>query len=627
MSGCSCHGCHCHGPQEPSGFPWKKIILSVLLLLAAILCPGPQMVKIALFAVAYLVCGAGVLVRSARNLRRGDFFDENALMSLATLGAFLLQEYPEAVCVMLFYQVGEALQDKAAGRSRAGIIQLLSLRPVAARVLRNGREEVCDPQTVQPGETISVRPGERVALDGVITKGSSRADLSALTGESRPVMLNPGDEIWAGSVCLDGVLEIGVRKNYQNSAIAKILQLTEQAAEKKSSTEKFITRFARIYTPVVVAGAVLLAVVPPLWLGDGSLKIWATRALVFLVVSCPCALVLSVPLGFFGGLGGAARHGILIKGSSFLERLARLHTLALDKTGTLTQGTFTILAVEPQPGYTAQTVLALAASAEAHSNHPVARAITRAAAAPVVAPQSVHETAGQGVQAQTPHGTVLAGNGRFMASFGVQVAEPDPQTTCVYVAQNGTLAGRILLGDPLKPDAKHAVEQLKSLLKRLVILSGDGQAAVNHTAKEAGITQAYGNLLPADKVREFEQLLTQTPAGHTTAFVGDGINDAPALARADVSVAMGALGADAAIETADVVLMSDELTRLVTAVRLARFTLHIVRENVWLALGVKAAVLVLGALGYATLWMAVFADVGVSLVAVANALRPLHYRE
>lgn len=625
-SSLNCTGCNCCHKEDH--LPWKRLVLCVGILALAWGIALPFWLKLGLFITAYILCAGKVILRAIHNIKQREIFDENLLMTLATLGAFALGEYPEAICVMLFYQIGEALSEHAAGRSRAGIVKLLSLRAVSARIITQGQETIKKPEEVQIGEILLVRPGERVCLDGIILKGTCQADLSALTGESYPVVLHPGQEIFSGSICVDGVLEIRVQKKYQDSAIAQILKLTEQAAEKKSLTEKFITRFARIYTPVVVGAAVALAVIPPILLADTSFKIWFSRALVFLVVSCPCALVLSIPLGFFGGLGGAARQGILIKGGSFLEALARLHTLAFDKTGTLTKGLFEVSAVYPQPGFTKEKVLSLASLAETHSNHPLAKAILRTASKEQLDPATQwKEIAGEGVQAVNAHETILAGNLRFMQHNNIVVPNPSRTGTCIYIAYNGAFVGQIELGDPLKPNVRQSIRQLKRQgVKRVVILSGDTQSAVDHIARQVSIPQAYGGLLPAEKVTRLEELISQTPQNRTTAFVGDGINDAPVLARADVSIAMGGLGSDAAIETADVVLMTDELSKLVKAVKLSRYTLHIVKENVWLALGVKGLVLTLGVLGYANLWMAVFADVGVSLLAVANSLRPLYYR-
>lgn len=621
-----CHACGCGHEHETN--TWVRFGVAAALF-AAGLAVDSAAAKLGLLGASYLLCGYDVLLRAGRNLLKGRVFDENFLMAVASLGAFAIGEYPEGAAVMLFYQCGENLQERAAGNSRRSITKLLNLRPPFARVLNNGSEIKTDPKQVQPGQEILVLPGEKIALDGVVVKGESGVDASALTGESRPVSARPGQTVWAGSVCVDGALTVRVEKAYEDSAVAKILELTEHAAQKKSAAEKFITRFARLYTPVVVGGAVLLAVLPPLLISDASFKTWLYRALVFLVASCPCALVLSVPLGFFGGIGGAAKHGVLIKGSAFLERLARIWTLAFDKTGTLTQGVFEVLSVIPAPGVMREEVLQLAACAERYSNHPAAKAVLRAAEKENCAAKSdlrVKEIAGEGVLAEGENEQILAGNARLMARY--HVAVPAAEGTCVFVAQNGVFKGVIELGDKPKPGAEEALKRLQNgLVHRVVMLSGDAPSAVQKTAGELGLTEAFGGLLPADKVSKLESFMDQTPAGYFTAFAGDGVNDAPVLARADLSVAMGALGSDAAIEVADVVLMTDEPQKLVTAIRQARFTLKIIKQNIAFALVVKAAVLAAGALGYATLWEAVFADVGVSLLAVANALRPLYFKE
>lgn len=632
MSG-HCHShepaCGCgHNHAHAAKYIWRRLSAAGLFFAAALLVNGSS-VKLALFVVSYVLCGGDVLLRAGRNILKGKVFDENFLMAVASLGAFAIGEYPEAAAVMLFYQIGETLQERAAGNSRRSIVKLLDLRPAFARVLENGQEIKKDPKQVHVGQEILIFPGEKIALDGVAVRGESGVDASALTGESRPVRARPGTDVWAGSVCVDGALTVRVEKLYQDSAAAKILELTEHAAQKKSSAEKFITRFARWYTPAVVGGAVLLAFLPPIILPDASFKTWLYRALVFLVASCPCALVLSVPLGFFGGIGGAAKHGVLIKGSVFLERLARIWTLALDKTGTLTQGVFEVLNVVPADGVTREDVLQTAYLAESRSSHPAAKAVARAAEKEGRLEKTdlqVKEIAGEGVEATGKNVQILAGNARLMARFGVVV--PPMRGTCVYVAQNGVFKGVIELGDKPKKGAEDALKTLcKGLVKRVVMLSGDAPSAVEKTARELGIKEAYGGLLPADKVARLETLMDETPAGYATAFAGDGVNDAPVLARADLSIAMGAFGSDAAIEAADVVLLTDEPQKLVTGVRRARYTLKIVKQNIAFALAVKAVVLAAGALGYANLWEAVFADVGVSLLAVANALRPLYFTE
>lgn len=629
----SCHNCRAcacaHGHETEAKNSWNKIIWAAVLFAAALAAPDFLWLKLPLYVASYLLCGTEVLLTSFRNIKAGEVFDENFLMALATFGAFAIGEYPEAAAVMLFYQTGERLQELAAGRSRSSIVKLMDLRPDFARVIHQGKEEKINPQDVTPGEITVVLPGERIALDGIIVEGEGHIDASALTGESRPISALKGKEVLAGCISLDGTLQIRTTKNYQNSAVAKILELAENAANKKSAAEKFITRFARIYTPAVVCVAAAVAILPPLIWEDAPFKIWFYRALIFLVISCPCALVLSVPLGFFGGIGGAAKNGILIKGGSYLERLAHIHTLAFDKTGTLTQGVFEVTGIFAANGVSEQELLRLAATAEQGSNHPIAKALLLRAALPqeqAKTPTSVREYAGEGLACQEGNTQILAGNLRLMERFHIQGAEP-AEGTCVYVAENGIYKGRIELGDKPKAGAQKALQELKTLVKQTVVLSGDNPSAVQKTARELGITHAYGGLLPADKVARLEELMKNAPKGSVTAFAGDGINDAPVLARADLALAMGALGSDAAIEAADVVLMTDELNRIPAAIRIARKTLRVVKQNVVFALAVKAGVLLLGVVGLANMWAAVFADVGVSLLAVANSLRPLYFKE
>ena len=627
----SCRACACaHGGQSgASGGEWKKLVASAVLFAAALLVPGGLWIKLPLYILSYLLSGAEVLIKSARNIRAGEVFDENFLMALATFGAWAIGEYPEAAAVMLFYQTGELLQEYAAGKSRRSIVKLMDLRPEFARVVRQGKEAEVNPRTVSVGEITRVRPGERVPLDGVIVGGEGHLDASALTGETRPLTATNGQTVLAGCISIDGTLDIRTQKTYENSAVAKILELAENAANKKSKAEKFITRFARVYTPAVVLVAVLVAAVPPLVWADASFKTWFYRALIFLVISCPCALVLSVPLGFFGGIGGAAKNGILIKGGSYLERLAHIYTLAFDKTGTLTQGVFEVTSVVPAAGVSPEEVLRLAALAEQHSNHPIAKAVLKNARENILVPVkeiSLTERAGEGVEALCEKTAILAGNKRLMERFNIAGLQPGTGT-CVYIAANGVYKGRIEVGDKPKPGAKDAVLELKKWVKQLVILSGDAPEAVQQTAQELGISHAYGGLLPGGKVEKLESFIKSAPAGAVTAFAGDGINDAPVLARADLAIAMGALGSDAAIEAADVVLMTDELKKIAVGIRISRKTLLVVKQNIVFALTVKAAVLVLGVMGLANMWAAVFADVGVSLLAVCNSLRPLYFKE
>lgn len=630
---CGCHG-ECTQEELPENYTLKQLVLSNRLLLAAVvffvlglLFSNHKIVQFVFCAVAWFLAGKEVLLHAVKNITQGYFLDENFLMSVATIGAFALAQYPEAAAVMIFYQAGETFQDYAAGSSRRSIRAILALRPPFARVQKDNRWHKTAPEQVKPGDIIAVYPGEKIPLDGTVIKGEALADTSALTGESLPRPLAPGSQALGGFVCKEAELIIRVEKPYQESASAKILELVENASSKKAKTEKFISRFARWYTPVVVAGAVLTALVPPLILPDASFKEWIYRALVFLVISCPCALVLSVPLGFFGGIGGAAKNGILIKGGAYLERLAHIYTLAFDKTGTLTQGVFEVRRVVPAHAISQQEVLSSAAQAELRSNHPIAKALAAAAGIDKEPHSSarITEHAGEGMEYRERETCILVGNIRLLERFHITGME-EGTSTCVYVAKNGRYLGRIELGDTPKPGAEKALQELKKWVKQTVILSGDTPSAVQKTAQELGITQAYGGLLPDGKVHQLETLMEQAPQGAVTAFAGDGINDAPVLARADLALAMGALGSDAAVETADVVLMTDELNKITLAIKIARKTLTVVKQNIVFALTVKVAILALGAAGLANMWAAVFADVGVCLLAVLNSLRPLYVK-
>lgn len=621
-TGCACHA-H-HGEEKTFWAAYRGLAAAAVLFIAALFVGKWPWVQLAFCVVSWGIAGREVVFHAVRGLVKGDFLDENFLMTLATVGAFCLGEYPEAAAVMLFYQIGEAFQERAAGNSRRSIRALLALRPAFARVWRGGAWQKVAPEDVKVGELIAVYPGERVPLDGTVTDGAAFADTSALTGESVPKRLETGDTALGGFVCKDGKLTLQVVRMYGQSATAKVLELVEYAAGKKARAEKFISRFARWYTPLVVAGAVLVAVVPPLLVPDATFKTWVSRALVFLVVSCPCALVLSVPLGFFGGIGGAAKNGILIKGGNYVEALARLKILAADKTGTLTEGVFEVTAVAPV-ACTAPELLELCALPETASNHPIAAALRRAYGKPVEPSRvrNVREIAGKGISAQVDGKTVLVGKAALLLESDISI--PPQAAGSVFCAQNGQYVGSVTVSDKIKVDAAKAIQALKKeSIEKVVMLTGDNAAAAARVAQALQVDGFLADLLPAQKVAEVERLQQQT-AG-TVAFVGDGINDAPVLARADVGIAMGALGSDAAVEAADVVLMTDEPLKIAQAVALARFTLKVVRQNIVFALAVKAAILALGAGGAATLWEAVFADVGVSVVAVLNAIRPLRYQ-
>jgi Cd2+/Zn2+-exporting ATPase len=585
--------------------------------------------RFVLFLAAYVLVGWDVVFRALKNISRGQVFDENFLMSAATIGAFAIGEYPEGAAVMIFYRAGEFFQDLAVRRSRSSIAALMDIRPDFARLKTGGELRTVTPEEVAPGSLILVKPGEKVPLDGLVAEGVSALDTSALTGESLPRDVGPGSEILSGSINKNGILVIEVTKAFGESTVSKILRLVESAGSKKAPVENFITKFARYYTPAVVFAALALAFIPPLLIPGAAFADWINRGLVFLVVSCPCALVISIPLSFFGGIGGASKNGILIKGSNYLEALTKVDTVVFDKTGTLTRGVFTVTRIIPAPGWTEGELLSLAAHAEAYSNHPIALSIQEAYGGKIEAGRisAPEETAGKGIRVQIDGRTVLAGNGALLEDAGVGRPGPAPGDaagTLVHLAADGVYAGCLLIADAVKADSKAAVAGLKALgVKRVAMLTGDSGAAAAAVGGELGLDAVYAELLPQDKVLQLEALEQRKTGGGKLIFVGDGINDAPVLARSDVGIAMGGLGSDAAIEAADVVLMTDEPSKLVSAVMIARKTRGIVRQNIVFALGVKAVILILGALGIAPMWAAVFGDVGVTLIAVLNAMRAL----
>ena len=609
-----------------------RIALGLALFAAGWCVPGAWLggwAARAVFAAAYALAGWDVLWASCRNILRGEVFDENFLMAVASLGAMALGDFAEGAAVMLFYQVGEWFQAYAVGRTRGSIAALMDIRPDFATVLRAGQPLRLDPEAVRVGETLLVRPGERVPLDGTILKGESTLDTAALTGESLPRPVRPGAQPPSGCISLSGLLEIRVDRHYGNSTVARILRLVEEAAERKARTEAFITRFARVYTPFVCGAALLLALLPPLLLG-GAWGDWVYRALTFLVISCPCALVISVPLSFFGGIGAASRRGVLLKGSNALETLAHVRAVVFDKTGTLTQGAFAVTQTLPAPGFGRDALLDLAAHAESASTHPLAKAVAAAAPGPVdpAAVTDLREHAGRGVSATVKGRAVLAGNAALLHDNAIPAPTlGDLPGTAILLAVDGAYAGAILLQDRPKPDAKAAIDALRRAgVRQTVMLTGDNAPAARAVAQTLGLDAWHAGLLPADKVAHVERLLAETRAADPKArlaFVGDGINDAPVLARADLGVAMGALGSDAAIEAADAVIMDDRPAKLADAIAIARGTLAIAWQNIVFAIGVKAAILLLGALGLANLWMAVFADVGVAFLAILNAIRAL----
>lgn len=605
-----------------------RILLALVLWIVVWLLPLDGYLKLIAFLVPYLVIGYDVLWSAVRNILHGQVFDENFLMAVASIGAFCVAQYPEAVAVLLFYQVGELFQSLAVGKSRKSIAALMDIRPDFARVLRDGKEESVDPQTVEVGETIVIKPGERVPLDAVVTKGETAVDTSALTGESLPCDKHVGDNVISGSINLNGLIEAKVRTAYAESTVSRVLDLVENSAAKKARAEAFITRFAKYYTPCVVIAAVLLAVLPPLILKQNFSE-WITRALTFLVVSCPCALVISVPLSFFGGIGGASKLGILIKGANDLEALSKVDTVVFDKTGTLTQGRFEVTAVHAQEMSEAE-LLDIAALAESYSNHPIALSIIKAHGGHLDRSRvsSIEESSGYGVTAVIDGKKVSVGNDKLMHRAGVQWKDCHLPGTTVHIAADGVYMGHIVISDTVKPDAKEAILALKNNgVRKTVMLTGDNKKNGEAVAAELGLDEAKTQLLPDEKVAAVEELLQQKPDKRTLAFVGDGINDAPVLARADVGIAMGALGSDAAIEAADIVLMDDRLTGLSKAMRISRKTMRIVHQNIVFSLLVKLAVLVLGALGLANMWFAVFADVGVMILAILNAMRALHIQK
>lgn len=599
-----------------------RIVAAAVSLLIAALISLDHWLKIGLFLIPYFIVGYDVVWGAISNILRGQVFDEKFLMALATLGAFATGEYLEAVAVMLFYQVGELFQSIAVGKSRRSIAQLMDIRPDRAVVLRDGKEMEVAPDQVEIGETIVVYPGEKISLDGVVLQGETTVDTAALTGESLPRSCKVGDEVLSGSVNLSGLIHIRVEKSFEQSTVSKILELVENSALKKARAERFITRFAKYYTPCVVIAAAALALIPPLFLGGW--QDWIHRALIFLVVSCPCALVISVPLSFFGGIGGASRKGILIKGGSDLEALAKVQTVVFDKTGTLTTGNFSVVEIVAED-CSNQELLELVALAESHSNHPIAQSICAKYAGELdrARVSDLKEVVGQGICATVDGRSIYAGNESLMRSAGVTEPLPKLKGTAIYVAIDGRYTGFIRISDELKPDTKEAILQLrKQRIAKLVMLSGDAVSKATLIAEQLKLDRVEAELLPQQKVEIFEQILEENQAG-TVAFVGDGINDAPVLARADVGIAMGAMGSDAAIEAADVVLMDDQLKKLPLAVDIAKRTMRIVWQNIVFSLVVKGLVLLLGALGFAGIWLAVFADVGVMVIAILNAMRAL----
>ena len=630
MEHCHYHE-HDHGHAEHVEIGWKK--LARLIAGAVLLAVGIWLAQVwegylplAAFIPAYLLLGGDVLWYAARNIVHGKIFDENFLMALATIGAFAIGEYAEAVGVMLFYQLGELFQDMAVRKSEKTIVSLMDLRPDYANLQVGGELRRVAPESVQIGDCIVVKPGEKIPLDGIVTAGEAMLDTAALTGEPVPRRASVGDTVLPGCVSQNGVLSIRVTQTFGEGTTSKILELVKNATEKKAPTERFITKFARYYTPAVVGLAAGIVLVPPLLFG-GLWSDWLSRGLIFLVISCPCALVVSIPLGFFGGIGSASRKGILIKGGEYLEALNQLDIVVFDKTGTLTAGVFEVTAVLPSEGYSEAELLETAAYAEAFSTHPIALSILRAYGEPIVQSglREYCEIAGQGVRVNRDGKTILAGSRKLMDDNGIAAEERDGGTV-VHVAADGVLLGHVLISDTIKPDSRRAITALRQRgVRKIVMLTGDNEQVARAIAGELQLDEVHGSLLPHEKVERVQELIGQKQAGGKLAFVGDGINDAPVLAMADIGVAMGGLGSDAAIAAADVVLMNDEPSKLSTAVDVAHFTKRIVWQNIIFALGIKAIFLALGALGVASMWEAVFADVGVALLAVLNAMRAIRY--
>ena len=606
-----------------------KIVIALILFLVALIVPlESQLINNGLFVISYLIVGLEIVLKAIRNIFKGKVFDENFLMAIATIGAFVIGEYPEAVAVMLFYQIGEAFQDYAVDKSRKSIISLMDIRPDFANIQRNGKIDKINPEEVNVGDIIVVKPGEKVPLDGIIVKGTSMIDTSALTGESVPKEIKEQDEILSGCINENGVLEVKVTKKFGESTASKILDLVENASSKKSKSENFISKFAKYYTPIVVVTAVLLAIIPPMIFNGAEWIEWIHRALTFLVVSCPCALVISIPLGFFGGIGGASKIGVLVKGSNYLEALSNTEIMVLDKTGTLTEGVFEVQQINPID-ISKEDLIKYATYAESFSNHPIAISLKKAYGKEIVNKEvsETQELSGLGVRAVIDGESVLVGNKKLMKENCIDYIKSEEIGTILYIAVNNKFAGTIVISDKIKTDAKETIDKLKKdNIKKIVMLTGDKRKVGENVAKKLGIDEVYTELLPSDKVEKVEELMKNKSENGNLAFIGDGINDAPVLAISDIGIAMGGLGSDAAIEAADVVLMTDEPSRVVDAIKISKKTMTIVKQNIIFAISIKLIVLILSAIGISNMWQAVFADVGVSILAILNALRALYIR-
>ena len=603
-----------------------KVVIALILFLISLIIPFENAwINIGIYIISYLIVGLDVLIEAIKNIFKGEVFDENFLMTIATIGAFAIGEYPEAVAVMLFYQVGEMFQSYAVDKSRKSIASLMDIRPDFANIKKNGSIEKVSPDKINIGDIIIVKPGEKVPLDGTIVDGNSMLDTSALTGESVPREVSIGDEVLSGSINQNGLIEIKVTKNFGESTVSKILDLVENASSKKSKSENFISKFAKYYTPIVVVIAVLLAIIPPIIFKETEFIQWLYRALTFLVVSCPCALVISIPLGFFGGIGGASKLGVLVKGSNYLEALSKTEVVVFDKTGTLTEGVFEVKKVN-SVDITKEDLIKCAAYAESFSNHPIANSLKKAYGKDIDNKKisETHELSGLGVNAVVDGNAVFVGNEKLMQEKNIEYIKCNEIGTILYVAINNQFKGTIIISDKIKADAKKAIEKLKkNNVKKIVMLTGDKKAVGESVAKELGLDEVYTELLPNNKVEKVEELMKSKSEKGKLAFVGDGINDAPVLAISDIGIAMGGLGSDAAIEAADVVLMTDEPSKVVDAIKISKKTLKIVKQNIIFAIAVKILVLILSAIGLSNMWQAVFADVGVSVLAILNALRVL----
>lgn len=607
---------------------WRIIIGAAVLATAVLPNLNNEWLQIALFIISYIIVGGDVVKRAVKNIFKGQVFDENFLMSIATIGAFFIGEYPEGVAVMLFYQVGELFQSYAVGKSRKSIASLMDIRPDYANVKKGDELVKVDPDEVQIGDIIVIKAGEKIPLDGKVIEGSSMIDTSALTGESVPREVEVGSDILSGCININGVITAEVTKEFGESTVSKILDLVENASSKKSNSEQFITKFARYYTPVVVIIAVFLAIIPPLVIDGATFSDWIYRALAFLVVSCPCALVISIPLSFFGGIGGASKKGVLVKGSNYLEALAETEIVVFDKTGTLTKGVFNVQEIHPE-GVSKEELIELTAHAESYSNHPISLSMKRAYSKEIDNGRisDVEEISGHGVIATVDGKKVMAGNIKLMKMMDIPYFKGELIGTIVHVAVNNKYIGYIVIADEVKEDSAQAIKELKAAnIKQTVMLTGDNKSIGSKVAKELGLDKVYAELLPADKVEKLEELFSQKSKKGKLAFVGDGINDAPVLARADIGIAMGGLGSDAAIEAADVVIMTDEPSKIATTMKISKKTLKIAHQNIVFAIGIKIIVLILSAFGITTMWTAIFADVGVTIIAVLNAFRALNVK-